>query len=975
MKYIISLLVMIWSISEAKAQCNQCDPLFGCVRLEVRNGKSSTINSKNPVNLRELFDIKGRTPELLMNNTTITWWFVDQTGNVRSLSNANASATAYNFKLAEWGKVEVYVTFTCINGTFVQSASTFIEVLDYGIYFYAANSTHAGTLPWKFRTSEASTVSTNFFDRNRPTIIYIPGWNQGSVANKVRERLQDNTGQSMIAYWRNLGWNVGIFHWNQFSDELSPADVEGKLYDNVGPEKLLFGDRKNWRKSDGSLTRDAAPDSGMVKLFLEQYYSVKSTLLGNRKELRLAGHSLGAELMCVSMAQATPAAFLPDRIALLDPWWTLGKQDGYRNALQKLAADSIPIEWYTTTNLQKMTAALENLPSTLISTVRGWTAVKKFFDLAIQQATYQAMLNTAAQVSLRPRFINVDAFDPLAVIKNEHKAAVWWYFSSIQSPLPGLCINPTLQLFDDGNYDMLDDEKKVPLMITDADGISAASCKNDIIEYRGTHFLHTNGTKTLTTADDTLMKNEIVIIGKKPMPFSREKTQQGRGTNTPVSANNPVAPNAPVSERFSPDRMTTPLPVVAGKEVKIDQVGQQQNSPISYYNIYNFDVGYPVATGWHTSRAWRGRFARTAWTNGRSGNQQFPPSKAFNADFAAVMHKDYNCSGFDRGHSAPSNDRNMLEQEMGDTYFMNNMIPMNPKQNQNLIWSRFEHYLAEERVGNTLNSRGKTVGDNQEVFVFAGALQPASNSPTAKGTKNSGLVQDFLENASRVKVPGRLWKVVLIHIPGQPFDRANTNMIAVLFPNRIDAGADWTNYITTVNEIERLTTYNFFDKLDDAVEDDLESTPFNPTTFIALNDQLEAGQNREETACRSMTLSPGFNAAQGSRFRGSINPNCGSVARAAKVTAHTPAATFVALPNPTNGEVTIRFSGINLSAGKTASINLIDMQGRVLLTRSIAVIKGNNQLLLNLAKYTPGTYLVQLQTSDGQLQITKLIKQ
>ncbi len=963
MKYIISFLLLLFGISEAKAQCDVCEAVFGCIELEVRSGRSATINSNTPVNLRDLFNIKGRTPEMLMSDPLITWWFIDASGNPRKIQNTDSRATAYTFNVAEWGKVEVYVTFPCITGGPTKtSKSAFIEVLDYAIYFYGTNSNHFTSLPWKFRSSETSTVSTNFFDRNRPTIIYIPGWNKGSVADKSRERLRDNTGQSMVAYWRNLGWNVGIFHWNQFSDELSPADVEGKMYDSEGLEKLTFGNRKNWRRSDGSLTRDVSPDSSMVNIFLEQYYNVKSALLGNGKELRLAGHSLGAELMCISMAQATPAAFLPDRIALLDPWWTLGKQDGYKNALQKLAAGRKAIEWYTTTNLQKMSSALDNISNAANLGLSGWALVKKFLDLAIQQANYQMMLSTAAQVSLRPKFTDVNPFDPIGTITNEHKAAVWWYFTSILANPPTLATNISYDMYSDGEADMTDDEKKIPMLITETNAVSAAACNADIVEMRGRHFLHTNGTKTLTVTDDTLLENEIVIPLRRPLPFSRDKLRQATGTTTPVSANNPApAAPAPLAERFSPDRLTTPLPVKTN-EVKIDQAAVQAGSPISYYNIYSFDQGYPIATAWHTSRAWRGNFKREEWKN-------FPASKASNAGFPAVRTSDYNCEGLDRGHMTPSADRNFLLQEMGDTYFMNNMVPQNPLQNQHRIWARAERYLADKIVGKTTNARGVATGLNMEVFIFAGALPSVSG-----GTTNAGVAKNAFTNTARIKVPGQLWKVVLFHVPGQPFDLANTNMMAILFPNRHDAGADWTRQIKTVDEIEALTGYNFFDKLDDAVENTLEGRLFDKDSYIALDDQLEPGQNREETACRSMSLTPGFNAAQGSRFKGSINPNCGSIARPARVTTTAPATSFALLPNPTNGQVTLRFGGANLPAGQPATVSITDVQGRVLRTQSIPVMKGSNQLQLNLTNFKSGTYLVQLRTT-AQTVTTKLVKQ
>ena len=82
-----------------------------------------------------------------------------------------------------------------------------------------------------------------------------------------------------------------------------------------------------------------------------------------------------------------------------------------------------------------------------------------------------------------------------------------------------------------------------------------------------------------------------------------------------------------------------------------------------------------------------------------------------------------------------------------------------------------------------------------------------------------------------MNVPSHTWKVVL-GIPNGENDLSrvtkNAIIIAINVPNEMGMGktGDWEQFITTVDEIEAMTGYDFFELLPDDVEDYLEAQKY-----------------------------------------------------------------------------------------------------------------------------------------------------
>ena len=79
----------------------------------------------------------------------------------------------------------------------------------------------------------------------------------------------------------------------------------------------------------------------------------------------------------------------------------------------------------------------------------------------------------------------------------------------------------------------------------------------------------------------------------------------------------------------------------------------------------------------------------------------------------------------------------------------------------------------------------------------------------------------------KVVVPAKTWKVVLVLNRGGGRD-ADARLIAVTTPNDETVGDDWSPYQASVQSVEQLTGYKFFDRADPKVLDPLKERNESP---------------------------------------------------------------------------------------------------------------------------------------------------
>lgn len=149
---------------------------------------------------------------------------------------------------------------------------------------------------------------------------------------------------------------------------------------------------------------------------------------------------------------------------------------------------------------------------------------------------------------------------------------------------------------------------------------------------------------------------------------------------------------------------------------------------------------------------------------------------------------DYTRSGYDRGHLCPAADQKWSEQAMVDCFVMTNMTPQNHALNSG-AWATLE---TKERAWAQRDSA---------LVIVAG--------PVYSG-------QDRTMIGSGVRVPGAFFKVLIA--PYLPEPRG----IAFVYPN-MSAPGNMQNYVMTIDDVEKLTGFDFFYNLPDNIENEVES--------------------------------------------------------------------------------------------------------------------------------------------------------
>ena len=207
----------------------------------------------------------------------------------------------------------------------------------------------------------------------------------------------------------------------------------------------------------------------------------------------------------------------------------------------------------------------------------------------------------------------------------------------------------------------------------------------------------------------------------------------------------------------------------------------------NYYVVsYSRDRGIPNWVAWRVTRADMSNLNRA---------DSFRPDDRLPKGWARVTPSDYTGSGFDRGHIAPSADRDATPESMASTFLMTNMVPQTGDLNRG-PWAKLEAYLR------TLVTRGS------DLYIYAG---PYGDNGKLK---------------NKVTIPSNTWKIAVAVAAGSDVSAidASARVIAVDMPNvKGIKNADWQMYRATVRDIETRTGYNFFSNLPQNVQDALET--------------------------------------------------------------------------------------------------------------------------------------------------------
>lgn len=204
----------------------------------------------------------------------------------------------------------------------------------YGLFWVTENSVlhKVRNGDENFNSSALEKLPLEAFDPRKPTVIYIHGWEKGSIARRFMETTHyknndDVYGDDIHAVneWKSKGWNFGIWYWGRFSDEDDVMLAESKIWSFDGPSKM------RWRKNDLSFDEETYASVFQGHSIGDLLFDEISASMKNRwvnTSFRIIGHSLGAQLtlnLCdkILNMESESRSILPSRIDLADPFLTI----------------------------------------------------------------------------------------------------------------------------------------------------------------------------------------------------------------------------------------------------------------------------------------------------------------------------------------------------------------------------------------------------------------------------------------------------------------------------------------------------------------------------------------------------------------------------------------------------------------------------------------------------------------------------
>jgi DNA/RNA endonuclease G (NUC1) len=179
-----------------------------------------------------------------------------------------------------------------------------------------------------------------------------------------------------------------------------------------------------------------------------------------------------------------------------------------------------------------------------------------------------------------------------------------------------------------------------------------------------------------------------------------------------------------------------------------------------------------------------------------------------------INDQDYVNGGYDRGHMVQSESRTSTHSENAATFLLTNILPQAGNNNQG-VWLGFENFL---------NDRARI--DGKQVYVVAGG-EYSPNPATLKGE-------------GRVAIPEFTWKVAIVVNNGvgllDVHGPADISVYAVRMPNLLTTapakGPNFLPFVTTVDDIEARTGYDFFAALPDDIERIVEANDHPPVAVL-----------------------------------------------------------------------------------------------------------------------------------------------
>jgi endonuclease G len=220
----------------------------------------------------------------------------------------------------------------------------------------------------------------------------------------------------------------------------------------------------------------------------------------------------------------------------------------------------------------------------------------------------------------------------------------------------------------------------------------------------------------------------------------------------------------------------------------------------AFINGYSEKMKAPLWTVYRLGNM-KGAYSDTSGKWERTDNFRTDPRTK-----SKINQEAYKGTGYDRGHMAPNNSILVQYGQMAqlETFFMSNICPQSPVLNQG-IWKHLEQFENELLAQD--DEKNKQVTD---LFVICGPIYSAKPDTTKTG----------------IPIPTSYYRI-LVYAKGYG---AVPKAVAFIFPQDVPGGKgnkQFLDFVTTVDEIEKLTGIDFFTDLSAQKQKNLESVMRN----------------------------------------------------------------------------------------------------------------------------------------------------
>lgn len=233
----------------------------------------------------------------------------------------------------------------------------------------------------------------------------------------------------------------------------------------------------------------------------------------------------------------------------------------------------------------------------------------------------------------------------------------------------------------------------------------------------------------------------------------------------------------------------SPVEIDASKLLYVKTPNQKNSQQLSYtgFNLsFNRDNHTPDWVAWEL-----------LGSETQGGEKRSSRFKRDNRIKSCPDPADYKRSGYDKGHMCPAADQKWSEEAMSDCFYMTNIVPQSNALNSK-AWQTLEKL-----------SRVWAQRDSAIIIVCG----PIYTSDDQERIGRTG-----------VRVPSAFYKAILAPYLHEP------RAIAFVYPNMSVPG-NIEQYVMTIDDLEKITGYDFFSALPNNVETEVESK----TSFTKWN--------------------------------------------------------------------------------------------------------------------------------------------